>query len=320
MSQRYVALSGGVGGAKLALGLSEVLDDPTQLTICANTGDDFEHLGLKVCPDIDTLTYTLAGLADPETGWGRAQETGAFMDAIGALGGETWFFLGDKDLAIHVERTRRLREGDSLSAITASFCTRLGIEARILPMSDDPVPTIVETPDGPLAFQHYFVRDRCAPIVTGFRHEGAERARANPALLEALAGSNLGGVIICPSNPYISVDPILALPDIRNALKVCRAPIIAVSPIVGGQAIKGPTAKMMAERGVSPSVAAIGAHYAGLIDGLVIDQVDDQEQDAIRALGLDVAVAKTVMTGLEEKRALATAVLAFAARLRSANG
>ena len=180
-SSIYVALSGGVGGAKLALGLCDVLEDPGRLTVVANTGDDFEHLGLRVCPDLDTLTYTLAGLANPETGWGRAGESGAFMEALGALGGETWFFLGDKDLAIHVERTRRLRAGESLSAVTSDLCARLGIEARIVPMSDDPVPTVVETEDGPLAFQHYFVRERCRPKVLGFRHQGAERARASAA-------------------------------------------------------------------------------------------------------------------------------------------
>ena len=189
MSASYVALSGGVGGAKLALGLCDVLDDPARLTIVANTGDDFEHLGLKVCPDLDTLIYTLAGLANPETGWGRAGESGAFLEALGALGGETWFFLGDKDLAIHVERTRRLRAGESLSAVTAALCARLGIQARIVPMSDDPVPTVVETPEGPLAFQHYFVRERCRPKVLGFRHEGAEQARPSAAFPRGARGA-----------------------------------------------------------------------------------------------------------------------------------
>ena len=311
----YVALSGGVGGAKLALGLCDVLADPARFTVVANTGDDFEHLGLKVCPDLDTLTYTLAGIANEETGWGRAGESGAFMEALGALGGETWFFLGDKDLAIHVERTRRLQAGESLSAVTAALCERLGVPARIVPMSDDPVPTIVETADGPLAFQHYFVRERCRPAVLGFRHEGAERARPCTAFIEALAAPDLGAVIVCPSNPYISIDPILAVPGVRAALQACRAPVIAVSPIVGGEAVKGPTAKMMAERGIAPSAATIAAHYAGLIDGLVIDEADRAQADAIDATGVAVEVTATMMTARADKQALARAVLDFGGRI-----
>ena len=314
----YVALSGGVGGAKLALGLCDVLDDPARLTVVANTGDDFEHLGLKVCPDLDTLTYTLAGLANEETGWGRAGESGAFMEALGALGGETWFFLGDKDLALHVERTRRLRAGESLSAITAALCARLDIRAHIVPMSDDPVPTVVETPEGPLAFQHYFVRERCRPTVLGFRYEGAEQARPCAAFVDALAAPDLGAVIVCPSNPYISIDPILAVPGVRAALVACEAPVIAVSPIVGGQAVKGPTAKMMAERGIAPSAAAIAEHYAGLIDGLVIDEADRLQADAIAGTGIAVEVTATMMTSRAEKQALARTVLAFAERVAGA--
>ncbi len=314
----YVALSGGVGGAKLALGLCDVLEDAGRLTVVANTGDDFEHLGLRVCPDLDTLTYTLAGLANPETGWGRAGESGAFMEALDALGGETWFFLGDKDLAIHVERTRQLRAGESLSAVTSDLCARLGIEARIVPMSDDPVPTVVETEDGPLAFQHYFVRERCRPKVLGFRHKGAEQARASAGLLDALAAPDLGAVIICPSNPYISIDPILALPGVRAALTSCEAPVIAVSPIIGGEAVKGPTAKMMAERGIAPSAAAVAEHYAGLIDGFVLDEADRAEAVGIAATGVAVEVTATMMTARKEKQALARAVLAFAERLSAA--
>ena len=317
-SASYVALSGGVGGAKLALGLCDVLEDPDRLTVVANTGDDFEHLDLKVCPDLDTLTYTLAGLANPETGWGRAGESGAFMEALTVLGGETWFFLGDKDLAIHVERTRRLRAGESLSAVTSDLCTRLGIRARIVPMSDDPVPTIVETEEGPLAFQHYFVRERCRPRVLGFRHAGAEQARASTGFLDALAAPDLGAVIICPSNPYISIDPILAVPGVRAALEACRAPVIAISPIIGGQAVKGPTAKMMAERGIVPSARAIAQHYAGLIDGFVLDEVDRGEAAGIAATSVAVEVTATMMTAREGKQALARAVLAFAERLSAA--
>ena len=313
-----VALSGGVGGAKLALGLCDVLADPGRLTVVANTGDDFEHLGLKVCPDLDTLTYTLAGLANEETGWGRAGESSAFMEVLGALGGETWFFLGDRDLAIHVERTRRLKAGESLSAITSDLCARLGVRARIVPMSDDPVPTIVETEDGPLAFQHYFVREQCRPRVLGFRHEGAAQARPSAAFMDALAVPDLAAVIVCPSNPYISIDPILAVPGVRGALAACRAPVIAVSPIVGGEAVKGPTAKMMTERGIAPSAAAIAAHYAGLIDGFVLDEADRPQAAAIAASGVAVEVAPTVMTARTEKQVLARVVLAFAGRIGAA--
>ena len=318
MRASYVALSGGVGGAKLALGLCDVLADPARLTVVANTGDDFEHLGLKVCPDLDTLTYTLADLANEETGWGRAGESGAFMEALGALGGETWFFLGDRDLAMHVERTRRLRAGERLSAVTAALCERLGVPARIVPMSDDPVPTVVETPEGPLAFQHYFVRERCRPKVLGFRHEGAERARPCAAFMDALAAPDLGAVVVCPSNPYISIDPILAVPGVRAAIMACKAPVIAVSPIVGGQAVKGPTAKMMTERGIAPSAAAIAAHYAGVIDGLVIDEADRPQADEIAATGVAVEVTATMMTSRADKQALARAVLAFAGRIGAA--
>ena len=314
----YVALSGGVGGAKLALGLCDVLEDPGRLTVVANTGDDFEHLGLKVCPDLDTLTYTLAGLANPETGWGRAGESGAFIEALGALGGEIWFFLGDKDLAIHVERTRRLRAGESLSAVTSSLSAKLGIQARILPMSDDPVPTIVETEEGPLAFQHYFVRERCRPRVLEFRHEGAEQARPSAGFFDALTSPDLGAVIICPSNPYISIDPILAVPGVRAALTACESPVVAISPIIGGQAVKGPTAKMMSERGIAPSAAAIAEHYAGLIDGFVLDAADRAEAAGIAAAGVAVEVTATMMTAREEKQSLARAVLAFADRLNAA--
>ena len=308
-----VALSGGVGGAKLALGLAHEMD-AARLLVAANTADDFEHLGLHVSPDLDTLIYTLAGLANPATGWGRAEETWTFMAALEAMGGETWFRLGDGDLAIHVERTRRLGAGESLSGIAAAFCGRLGIAARIVPMSDDRVRTVVETDDGPLPFQHYFVRERCRPRVTGLRFEGAEHAKANPILLEALAESGVGAVIICPSNPLISIDPILAVPGVREALGACPAPIVAVSPIVGGRAIKGPTAKMMGELGMAVTAEAVAGHYADLLDGYVLDSADAAQAEAVRALGLEVLVAETVMTSLGERRALARRVLDFAER------
>ncbi len=312
---RYLALSGGVGGAKLALGLTHAVP-ADQLCVVANTGDDFEHLGLTICPDIDTLTYTLAGLNNPETGWGRAGETGGFMAALEALGGETWFFLGDGDLATHVERSRRLAAGETLSAITDDFRQRLDIRAAIVPMSDRPVRTTVLTPDGPLAFQHYFVREQCRPRVTGFRFDGAEAAEPAPAFAEALADPDLAAIVICPSNPFISIDPILAVPGIRDALANSAAPVVAVSPIVGGRAIKGPTAKMMRELGLPGTAVAVARHYAGLIDGFVLDSGDAGMADAVRELGLGVTVTNTVMTSLEDRIALAEAVLAFAAGLR----
>src|SRR4051794_3408909 len=235
-----LALSGGVGGAKLALGLYRVLPSDT-LTVIANTGDDFEHLGLSISPDLDTLLYTLSGQANPELGWGRAGETWNFMQALEALGGETWFRLGDGDLATHVERTRRLEAGESLSAISDDFRRRLGIRARLLPMSDDPVRSRLRTGEGGwLHFQDYFVRLRCAPTISELAFAGAAKSRPHPDFRAVIADPELRAVIVCPSNPFISIDPILAVPDIRDALRACRAPVVAVSPIVAGQAVKGP--------------------------------------------------------------------------------
>jgi LPPG:FO 2-phospho-L-lactate transferase len=311
---RCVALSGGVGGAKLALGLARTLP-PEELLIVANVGDDFEHLGLRICPDLDTLTYVLAGLDDTERGWGRAGETWEFMSALAALGGETWFNLGDKDLALHVERTRRLAGDQTLSQATAAVTRRLGIRPRIVPASDDPVRTIVETGDGELQFQHYFVRERCRPPVTGFRYEGAEAARVHPDVLAALSSPGLGAIVICPSNPYVSIDPILAIPALRAAIEGCTAPVIAVSPIVGGKALKGPTAKIMGELGQAPSAEAVARHYGRLLDGFVVDEADDSALPAIRALGMAARAAPAVMRTEADKIALARAVLDFAASL-----
>ena len=310
-----LALSGGVGGAKLALGLSHHLP-PGELAIAANIGDDFEHLGLTICPDIDTLVYTLSGLANPEPGWGRAGDTPAFMQALAELGGETWFHLGDRDLAMHVARTHRLRAGESLSRVTADISARLGITARILPASDDPVRTIVETGDGDLALQHYFVREKCAPKVTGFRYDGAESARVNGEILDALSQPALGAVIICPSNPYISVDPILAMPGLERALKDCARPIVAVSPIVGGTALKGPTAKIMRELGAAVSAEAVARHYGGLLDGFVLDPADAASEQAVRDLGMAVLTAPSVMNTLDDKIELAKQTFAFAVSLK----
>ena len=253
-----LALSGGVGGAKLALGLYRVLP-PDTLTVVANTGDDFEHLGLAISPDLDTLLYTLSGQANPELGWGRRGETWTFMAALEALGGETWFRLGDGDLATHVERTRRLKAGESLSAISTISAAGSASRARLLPMSDDQVRTRLRTDAGWLDFQDYFVRLRCEPIVRELAFAGAGDARPHPDFLAALADPKLRAVVLCPSNPFISIDPILAVPGVRAALRACRAPVVAVSPIVAGQAVKGPTAKMMAELGLPVDAATLGA-------------------------------------------------------------
>jgi LPPG:FO 2-phospho-L-lactate transferase len=308
-----LALSGGIGGAKLALGLSRVLP-PGKLAVVANTGDDFEHLGLAISPDLDTLTYTLAGIDNPETGWGLRSETWNFMTALDALGGETWFRLGDHDLATHVERTRRLKAGESLSRVTEDFCRRLGVQTKILPMSDDGVRTRVRTAQGWLEFQDYFVRRHCEPAVTELMYQGAAAARPQPEFLSMVADPRLRAVVVCPSNPFLSIDPILALPGVRAALAACPAPVVAVSPIISGRAVKGPTAKMMTELGLPVTAAAVARHYGDLLDGYLVDHGD---ADSVDCPGVEVADAATIMTTLADREALAREVLAFADSLRS---
>jgi LPPG:FO 2-phospho-L-lactate transferase len=303
-----LALSGGIGGAKLALGLDRVLP-PGALTVVANTGDDFEHLGLSVSPDLDTLLYTLAGIDNPDTGWGRRDESWSFMAALEQLGGETWFKLGDGDLATHVERTRRLAAGETLSQIIDDFRRRLGISARLLPMSDDRVRTRLLTAEGWLDFQDYFVRRQCAPPVREIAFAGAATARAHPDFLAALADPALRMVVICPSNPFISIDPILSLPGVREAVRSCRAPVVAVSPIIAGKAVKGPTAKMMAELGLPVDAAAIARHYGGLLGHYVIDESDAA---AMSSLDLPLTATRTLMATLADREALARVVLAAA--------
>jgi LPPG:FO 2-phospho-L-lactate transferase len=307
-----IALSGGVGGAKLALGLSRIMP-AEDLLVVVNTGDDFEHLGMSISPDIDTVAYTLAGLANRELGWGRHDETWSFMETMEALGGETWFRLGDRDMALHVERTRRLKRGESLSSVTADLCQRMGVGPRVVPMTDDPVRTRLLTDQGWLDFQEYFVHRRCEPVVSELQFQGAGAARAHPDFLAALGHASLEAVVICPSNPFISVEPILAIPGVREAMIACKAPIIAVSPIIAGRAVKGPTAKMMTELGLDPTAGTVAQRYNELLDGYVIDNADMSEVVSIDAR---VTLAQTLMTTLEDREALARIVMDAAAVLR----
>jgi LPPG:FO 2-phospho-L-lactate transferase len=305
MTGHVVALCGGVGGAKLAQGLGAALP-PEELSLIVNTGDDFQHLGLHISPDLDSVIYALAGLSDPVRGWGRRDETWTFMGALKGLGGESWFQLGDGDLAMHVERTWRLAQGATLSEVTDHMCQALRVGIRVLPMSDDPVRTRVLTADGWLDFQEYFVHRQCRPAVRGFTFAGAETARAQPDALAALERRDLRAIIICPSNPFVSVEPILAVPGIRAAIQQSRAPVVAVTPIIGGKAIKGPAAKMMAELRLDVSGEAVARRYAGIIDGFVIDHTDplpESWQD------IKFFSAATLMNTTDDRLRLAHAVL-----------
>jgi len=306
----WVVLSGGSGGVKLAVGLARLLGE--RLSIIVNTGDDFTHLGLYISPDVDTVLYALSGIVNEETGWGRSGETWTFMRALGELGVPTWFKLGDGDLATHVERTWRLREGERLTQIGARQATALGVRARILPMSDDPVRTVVETDDGPLSFQEYFVRHGCRPVVRATRFEGAGAARPTREVIDALSAPDLAGIILGPSNPWLSVDPILAVPGIYERMRASGAPIVAVSPIIGGKAVKGPTAKIMAELGLAPDSGTIARHYGALIHGFVMDSADQALQENVR---LEVVVTNTMMRSLEDKVALAQQCMSFCRQL-----
>lgn len=311
MTARILALSGGIGGAKLALGLYQTLG-AGELAVLVNTADDFEHLGLCISPDVDTVLYTLAGLADPERGWGRAGETWQFMAELRRLGGEDWFSLGDKDLALHVERTRQLRAGASLTAITAAIAGRFGMHAQVLPMSDQPVRTILSTDAGVLDFQRYFVGLRAQPAVHRIEYRGAATAAANAEALSLLADPALEAVLLCPSNPWLSIAPLLAIPALRAALSACTAPVVAVSPIVGGAAIKGPTAKIMTELGLPVTAATVARYYGDLLDGYVLDRAD---ASMASDLGLPSLATATVMKTDEDKRRLAREVVAFARQL-----
>ena len=311
MNLKIVALAGGVGGAKLAHGLAQILP-PENLTIIVNTGDDFEHLGLYISPDLDTVCYTLAGLANPLTGWGRVDETWNAAKNIAKLGGQTWFQLGDRDLGTHLLRTSRLQKGDSLSAITRDFCHAWGVEHRILPMTDDPMPTIVNTVEvGELPFQEYFVHQRCEPTVKGFRFEGAESARPAEGVDKAIDDAD--AVVICPSNPWVSIDPILVAIKLKSTRKIGsiskKKPIVAVSPIIGGKAVKGPAAKMYRELGIAPSALAVAKHYGELLDGFVLDQVDAGLESEIKKMGVETHICNTLMNDAKGRRRVAKDVL-----------
>jgi len=300
---KIVALAGGVGGAKLAHGLAQILP-PEDLTVVVNTGDDFELYGLYICPDLDTVCYTLADLANPETGWGRKDETWNSIENAGKLGGPAWFRLGDRDLGTHLERTRRLREGRCLSEITRDFCKAWGITHTILPMTDNNVRTFVKTDNGELEFQEYFVHRRCEPRVKGFRFDGVEKAEPTPGVREAIEEAE--AIVICPSNPWVSIDPILRVLSLRERNWSEGKLVVAVSPIIGGQTVKGPAAKMYRELGLEPSALTVANHYCDILTGFVMDNVD---AELAKNMEVKTLVTNTFMTSSEDRRRLAQEML-----------
>ena len=308
---KVVALAGGVGGAKLADGLYRTLTADS-LTVIVNCGDDFAPFGLRVCPDLDTVCYTLAGLANPQTGWGRQGETWVAYEEIRRLGGPAWFHLGDQDLATHLERTRRLQSGETLSRVTRDFCQAWGITARVLPMTDDWMPTWVDTVDnGWLPFQEYFVKLACEPKVKGFEFRGAQEARPAPGVIESIRDADC--VVICPSNPWVSIGPILSVPGVMEALKKCPVRVV-ISPIVGGKAIKGPAAKMFTELGIQPSCLAVAQHYQDWCTHFIMDREDSHFSEKIEALGMSVTVTDTMMYDSEDRIRLARETLEVCSR------
>ncbi len=311
MTGHILALSGGVGGAKLAAGLAAVLP-PEQLTVVVNTGDDFEHLGLTICPDIDSVVYALAGLNDTVRGWGVAEESWQAMAMLKRLGEADWFNLGDRDMAMHLGRSWRLRAGESLSEVTARLTGALGIPHRVVPMTDGRLSTLIETDNEIMDFQRWFVGEQCRPVAKAIRFDGAG-APPSPGFAEALARPDLAAVVLCPSNPFLSVDPILALGGVRETLLALKVPRVAVSPLIGGKAVKGPLGKLLEERGQGQEGnAAIAGHYGKLIDHLLIDRSDDADAGGLRERGLSVTVTDTLMHGLADQTRLAREVLAAA--------
>ena len=300
---KILAITGGVGGAKLALGLSKILT-PGELLFLVNTGDDFQHLGLEISPDLDSLLYALSGKNNPELGWGRANETWACISELEELGADSWFRLGDRDLALHLVRTQMLNQGATLQNVADRLSESLGIDHRIAPMSNDKISTTVNTPNGKLAFQEYFVREQCEPAVIDFDFEGIEKSTPNPVVMSWL--DECDGIIICPSNPYVSVDTILSVPKYRDAFQ--SKPVIAVSPIVGGLAIKGPAAKMMTELGVPPTPIAVAKHYGSLLSGFVLDQTDHEQA---KDIPIPSIVTQTIMLTLRDRIGLAEQCVRF---------
>ena len=309
---KIVALAGGVGGAKMAHGLSLALA-PEEFTVIVNTGDDFDHYGLRICPDLDTVLYTLGGVANDATGWGVVGDTSAVLDMLRRYGEDTWFWLGDRDLATSLLRTARLRAGQPLSAVTRALAQALGIGATLLPMSDTPVATIIQTPDGELAFQDYFVRRRHQDVVNGVRFAGIEDAQPLPEALAAIAQAD--AIFICPSNPLLSVEPILRVSGLRAAVAASTAPVVAVSPIIGGQALKGPADRILEAQGYAVSPVGIARWYDSLLDGLVLDQADADLAPEIAALGVRPLVTQTIMRETADRERLARETLGFAATL-----
>ena len=299
---KIVALAGGVGGAKLADGLAQLLA-PEELTIIVNTGDDFEHWGLTICPDVDTVCYTLAGLSNPETGWGRRAETFRVLEQIKNLGGPDWFRIGDLDLVTHIERTHLLNEGQTLSQVTRYFCQAWGVQHQVLPMSDQPVRTMIDTIDGgELPFQEYFVHQNCEPKVKGFRFMGIDAAQPTPGILKSIEEAD--AVVLCPSNPWVSIDPILAVPGIRQSIS--QKTVLAVSPIIGGQTVKGPAAKMYSELGIQPSALAVARHYSNFLTGFIFDTTDESLAQEFK---IPICITQTIMRTRAERRRLAQDVL-----------
>lgn len=307
-----VALAGGVGGAKLADGLARALS-PQELTVIVNTGDDFEHYGLRVSPDLDTVLYTLAGLANESTGWGVAGDTSAALEMLRRYGEDAWFWLGDRDLATNLLRTARLRAGEPLSSVTRSLARALGVAVTLLPMSDDLTPTIVETASGPLPFQEYFVHRRHEDVVTGLRFPGSPNAAPAPGVVEAIRSAE--AIILCPSNPLLSIDPILRVPGIRAALEASSAPVVAVSPIIGGRALKGPADRLLEGAGFDVSPVGVARWYGGLLDGLALDESDAALASQVAALGAQPLVTSVIMASVTDRERLAHETLAFAASL-----
>ena len=305
-----LAITGGVGGTKLALGLAKVLP-PDQVVFLVNTGDDFQHLGLHISPDLDTLTYWLAGCACPTKGWGRRDETWSFIAALQNLGGPSWFQLGDKDLALHSYRTHLLNDGSTLTEVTEVITKALGIDHKVLPVSDDPIATVVDSEIGDLSFQHYFVKHQCRPRVLGLRYLGADSARFN----RRVDLTTISLVVICPSNPYLSIDPVLAIPTLRRVLQERELPVVAVSPIVQGRALKGPTAKIMTELGQTVDNKTIALHYADFLTGLIVDETDVSDCNTIEANGIKCIARNTVMHTIEARIQLAQETLEFGTTL-----